>query len=340
MLWEATGGSVSGTGMTISYAAPDEVGTYTLKATSQAEPNLSATASIEVVSEGDPDPGPTPEPGEWCSRIKFEATSGTPGEHVGISGLPSKMDVVFADITVPDTTTESFAIILDGENSRQPYELLVPLHPTAPIAGGVVNVQINNGSQACNPLSFEIESMGNPDDPAVRGSFARSVGTLQQSIDQQANEVSLDPAALKGDLSKLPTEYFGLGLVQFLIDHPQNDNSLAAIARRESVFTDGKFVEFDVALMDVLYHHFGLAELSRSQTLQPSALELPCMGARALSSAAELNRCMNTAGQFKQDVKFLQHIETALSGLSVIAIQFPVLGANILYANLAIRDGP
>ena len=61
--WEASSGTVAGTGTAISYTAPSEVGTYTLTAISQADSTLRADATITVPAD---DSAPTlpPDPGE------------------------------------------------------------------------------------------------------------------------------------------------------------------------------------------------------------------------------------------------------------------------------------
>jgi Calcineurin-like phosphoesterase/Glycosyl hydrolase family 99 len=46
--WSTTGGTITGTGNTISYKAPTTVGTYTLTATSKANANKKATSTITV----------------------------------------------------------------------------------------------------------------------------------------------------------------------------------------------------------------------------------------------------------------------------------------------------
>ncbi len=48
--WSATGGEITGTGNTVTYTAPAEEGSYTLTATSQADPGKQATATVTVSS--------------------------------------------------------------------------------------------------------------------------------------------------------------------------------------------------------------------------------------------------------------------------------------------------
>lgn len=334
--WETSSGSVTGTGTTISYTAPSEIGTYTLTVTSQADSGLSAVANIKVIEEATPAPDPTPEPGEWCGRIKFAATSGIPGDHIGISGLPSQIDSLIAIITVPNTTGEAYALIVDGGNASDPYALLVPVHPSAPIGGGVVNVQLSNGSQTCNPQSFEIESLGNPNDPAVKGAFGKSVTTLQQSLSQQAAEAGIDVAALKGDLSKLPTEYLSFGLAQFLLDHPLNPNSLVTIENRGSVIIEGETIKVDLALLDVFYHRF---QDTNPAALKTSAITLPCVGSAALASAETLNKCMNYTGTFDQAAAINKFVRPFIDEVAIASLIIPGIAGYmapvLIYAKLA-----
>ncbi|HWV57748.1 MAG TPA: right-handed parallel beta-helix repeat-containing protein [Longimicrobiales bacterium] len=46
--WEASGGTISGSGATISYTAPVQAGSYTVRATSVVDPSKSATANVTV----------------------------------------------------------------------------------------------------------------------------------------------------------------------------------------------------------------------------------------------------------------------------------------------------
>lgn len=46
--WEASGGNIAGTGTTMTYTAPDAVGTYTVTAISQVDETLRAVATVEV----------------------------------------------------------------------------------------------------------------------------------------------------------------------------------------------------------------------------------------------------------------------------------------------------
>ena len=50
--WTCTGGTITGTGSTITYVAPTVAGTYTVTATSQADPTKSATTTITVLAPG------------------------------------------------------------------------------------------------------------------------------------------------------------------------------------------------------------------------------------------------------------------------------------------------
>ena len=61
--WTATGGSLAGIGSTVVYTAPDEVGAYSVTATSAADPSISATATVTVEQTTEhPEPeNPNPE---------------------------------------------------------------------------------------------------------------------------------------------------------------------------------------------------------------------------------------------------------------------------------------
>ena len=50
VVWMATCGSLSGSGATVTYTAPDAAGTCSVSATSRADPDATASASVEVVA--------------------------------------------------------------------------------------------------------------------------------------------------------------------------------------------------------------------------------------------------------------------------------------------------
>lgn len=52
VIWDATGGSISGSGNTVDYTAPGVGGTYTLTATSAADASASASATVRVSTVG------------------------------------------------------------------------------------------------------------------------------------------------------------------------------------------------------------------------------------------------------------------------------------------------
>lgn len=57
--WDATGGSINGSGNTITYTAPDSAGSYSLTATSVADPSVAASALVSVTASEPPPSGNT-----------------------------------------------------------------------------------------------------------------------------------------------------------------------------------------------------------------------------------------------------------------------------------------
>jgi hypothetical protein len=341
VLWEVTGGSVSGTGATVTYTAPAEEGVYTLTATSQTDPNLSAAATIDVAGGEDGDDSNGDGGGNGgttisCSRVTLEKSSGSPGDRVGIAGLPNKLEAAYALVTVPEGTAESIGLIVDGEgNGRYPYSLLVPIHPTEPFAGGVVDIQLSDGLTTCDPLSLSIGSMGNPDDPRVKGSLVRTIEDIQQDINKQAAELGIAVENLKGDLSALPAEATSLGLRQFFVDHPDNVNSLKAVSARQSFFMDGEFVDIDMEWLDVLHHRFQLTETQPESELQASVVigkYSSCIGRNALASGPHLNDCMKQQKQvdalYNQNQDLADYM--AIAAVFVISSKLGPLGPVIV----------
>jgi plastocyanin len=352
VLWEVTGGSVSGTGATVTYTAPAEEGIYTLTATSQADPNLSATATIDVAGGddggsddgGDDDGDGGSNPGEWCGRVSLAASSGTPGDRIAISGLPSSLETVYATVEVPGESAEGVALIVEPEEGGAgKLALLVPIHPTVPLAGGTVNLSITDGQRECEPISFAISPLANPDDPKVKNALASKVASLQADIADAANELGIDVATLKGDNESLAPEHVGLGILQFVVDHPDNPNSLVAVLDRGTVFDDGAPVAVNMALLNALVYRLGLFDISASPSIEPIATTVEasavtyigCVGRRALASATVLNFCMKEYDRVEADAMINEGAGEILAYFAILSSVNPIKGDEVMLAKLA-----
>ncbi len=227
---------------------------------------------------------------DWYESVSLETNKGSPGDKIGIKGIPTNPTTIFANVTVPSGDAESVAIIEQNEQGASyPFSLIVPIHPVEYFAGGKVNIEVSDGEKSCSPVELTITSMGDPNDPEIKGTFTRMVSTLQQSINDEAETAGITVETLKGKFSGLSQEHIPLAVTQFLVDHPDNPNSLIAIANRGTILMDENFIPVDKAWLDVLFYHFQLSDSSKTSEL--ATLAAPptlCIGEKVLSSAEHL----------------------------------------------------
>lgn len=308
----------------------------TSRAVYWVRPSCVAAGLVFLLSSCAGDNAPTTGATPWCRPLSFAATVGAPGERVAVAGLPEGQATVYARITVPGSDTEAQAVILAAESGD---DLIVPLHPLTPLQGGRVSLALTDGAQTCLPVAFEILPMADPNSPEVQGTLERQATELQNAITTQAQAAGIDPARLKGELAALPPEAAPLGLAQFFVDHPDNPNALAEIARRGSVLYDGELVAFDRELMDALAYHFRFTEASSlfvGGSLRPLAEGTSCVGPAALASAEVLDGCLAYHKRQQAIADALSgDADTVLTYLAPLVIVFPPLAAPLLTIGMA-----
>jgi hypothetical protein len=328
VLWEVTDGSVEGTGSTITYMAPAEEGAYTLTATSKMDPNLSATAFIDVAGGGDggdDDGDEGGNPTEWCKRVSLAAPSGAPGDRIAIAGLPKSLKTVYANVEIPGESSKGTALIVEtDEGGGNGLALLVPLHPTQPLAGGTVNLSISDGQKECAPSSFAISPLANPN-------------SLQTEIADAASAHGIDVATLKGSYASLAPEHASLGMLQFIVDHPDNPNSLVAVQNRGTVIDDGTPVPINMALLNALVYRLNMFDITTASALEATALGIDklCVGRPALSSATNLNSCMNRGDEIERLAVVNEIVGELIAYAAIIAAFDPVPGDELVFTWLA-----
>jgi hypothetical protein len=273
---------------------------------------------------------------DWCSGITLESNKGAPGDKIGIKGIPNDLTSLFAYVTVQGSNGESAAIIEQNEQgANYPFSLVVPIHPIEHFAGGKVNVEVSNGEKRCSPIETTVTSIGNPDSSEIKGAFAKTISQLQQSLSAEAASVGISVEQLKGDLSELPQEFLLLGINQFLIDHPDNPNSLTSLATRQTILLEDEFVSFDVGWLDVLFHHFQLGEFVNESKLQVASvvsLSENCIGQAALATAAQLNFCMLEQKNAEKLERLAELVSKIAALTSMILILDPVPGDEAFFA--------
>lgn len=217
------------------------------------------------------------------------------------SGMP--LDEVDAG-SVPATLSNGLAArVLDADGTDLGYTwlnvaddgaatLIVPLHPTGAASGGDVWIRVTDGVAACAPWALTIESL-----PAAPGEVSAVVDGLQEVVRIQAAAFETTPSDLQTTPpSALPDVLLPLAATQWVLDHPDNDESLRA-------FADGTAPgSLPLDLVDALVARTGLRqELSTLSNPSPRATPGPpqattpatnCTPAAIGADTQALDQCM------------------------------------------------
>jgi hypothetical protein len=234
-------------------------------------------------------------PGTWCDALQLPSASGEPGDLIPLTGAPDNLEGVYAEVTAAGAS-EPVAALVTQEPGRTPAQavLVVPIHPADPFGGGAVTLTFKDGEASCPGQTFNVAALPDPNAPAVQGTLERQAAQAQASLNQQAQALGVDPAALKGEISELPVEALSLGLAQFFVDHPDNPNALLTLAERGSIYEDGVYKPFDRDLLNSVAYQFAFPQtLTAAAELQTQALAEGCIGQGALASATHLDACMD-----------------------------------------------
>ena len=182
-----------------------------------------------------------------CPALSLASTSGQPLERVDIGALPPSLEPPLAGRVTWDGGDQSdFAYVQQGDDGTA--TLLVPMHPTGSVDGGDVVIRFTDGTSACPPVGFHIDAL-----PAAPGEFASAVDLLQQIVDLQAHVLGSSADELRqADPTTLPERLLPMLVMQSVIDHPDNPNSLRALADGTSELT------VDRDLLDRLIARVGL----------------------------------------------------------------------------------
>ncbi len=193
--------------------------------------------------------------------ISLGLAKAAPLVSVQITGLPADRDDLYALATVPGTGTAKSAaelgiqVFVERRDDGH-YYLTTPLHPTTPKTGGMVEIQVTNGTNLNSTLAtIEIEGL-----PEADGAFADMVGNLQLLLDGWLPVHRTTREALRNTpVVDFPDSWFPLFLAQDVIDNPDNPNSLRAIADGTAPLASGG--DFDLDLLDRVIGMAGFNEL-------------------------------------------------------------------------------
>lgn len=160
-----------------------------------------------------------------CPALSPAALAGVPLDRVALGTVPEELEPpLFARVEAEQGTAVGAALVPVGEAGAA--ELVVPLHPAAEPAGGVVRLTITDGTLGCAPFTFTIE----PLEPAP-GELDVIVGLMQEILTAQAAVFGTTPEEiLSTPVEELPPALYPLALAQSTLADPDNPASLQSIA--------------------------------------------------------------------------------------------------------------
>ena len=86
-----------------------------------------------------------------------------------------------------------------SETNQTTHYLYVPAHPEDLLGGGNIEVVFQNADNVCPPIMLTVQPLPDPQDPAVKGSFAAAIDAQLAALHQEAQELGIDPTSLKQD---------------------------------------------------------------------------------------------------------------------------------------------
>jgi hypothetical protein len=160
-----------------------------------------------------------------CTGLSLSAASGVPLDVVDAGTVPSTLEPpLAARVLASDGTTMGYAWFEVDEAGR--VELVTPLHPSGSLEGGAVRIRATDGRVACAPWDFTIEAL-----PDAEGELAAVVDGFQEVLGAQAAVLGATTEELQTTpFGDLPDVLLPLAFIQWVLDHPDNDASLRAIA--------------------------------------------------------------------------------------------------------------
>lgn len=213
-----------------------------------------------------------------CPDLSLTSTSGIPLDRIALGRFPAEWTEPFA-ARVTDADDRSGVAFVERIEDGTAH-LVVPVHPSGSPDAGDVELRFNDGTFACPAVAFSIEAL-----PPAPGEFTALVDVMQEVLDQQAAALGTTAEALRSsDIVDLPITAWPLAIAQSVLDHPDNPNSLRALAQGSAPWAAGS----DLAMADRLYARTGIrAALAGSLSGPAPSAGAPASPLAAVSSALE-----------------------------------------------------
>jgi hypothetical protein len=159
-----------------------------------------------------------------CPLMQPVTQSAPPLEDVALGQVPETFSPPMLALVETDDAAVSghAAVRLEAGEAT----LVAPIHPSGSPDGGQATVWITDGTLSCEPFDFAVEALT----PAP-GLLADIAGHMQAIVDAQAAALDATRADLiDTPLDEQPAPLLPIAVLQAFLDHPDNDNSLVALA--------------------------------------------------------------------------------------------------------------
>ena len=226
---------------------------------------------------------------ERVITVSLDAASGAPGSRIVVEGIPADVDFAYARVSVTDAAAASSGAGASASDeagvamirrTASGDELVVPVHPSAPMDGGTVEIEVTNGIDlTSNLLTLEIAPL-----PPAPGAFNQVISKLEALLDGWIGLQGTNAQALR-TVTADQLSPFELPLLLFhaIINHPDNPNSLRALADGDIPFAEGEPI--DRELLDAIAGMSRLDELIDTKQAYVDTLTPPQASVRFLRSA-------------------------------------------------------
>lgn len=218
-----------------------------------------------------------------CSSLSLDRTSAVPLDTLTFTGVPGDLgDILSADVRPAgnDTLVIPNYVWRDSADATVAH-MFAPIHPAGGIAGGDVEIVVNDFQQACPDLDFTVEAI-----PAHPGSLEEIADATADLVDATARFYGTTAAELEtADPDTVPVQLLPLMYAQLGLNHPDNPNTLMALLGGTAPALDGAGAP-DLELPDALLGYYGVPDSIRAAADAATVLADSANAIRAANPAA------------------------------------------------------
>ena len=212
--------------------------------------------------------------GDACG-LTLRSRTASPGSSLVVTGIAPEETMDSLDARFRTSPDEVGAATLVYRLGGDTAAVLVPFHPSGVGATGKVELVFRTSQKTCYLGDIDIAAL-----PAAPGAAQRVLTSVEGALTAAVGRLGLEVAVLKGDPATWPAEVQGYGVLQFLLDHPDNPNSFARMLDGTAPALAGQPIDRSL-LESVLVSSGFIAALEQSA----AALVTPTGPSSSLASA-------------------------------------------------------